>query len=447
MKKATTIPAILLCLTLLSPSVISALPVFAEADAAVTEESVPVSDEPSTDAPATDEAPVTEDAPAVTDGVTLTAPKALRAGEEVTFTLGCNTSNLRAAQGSLTYDPTVLTYVKSEVIPEDWEMTFSESDGTLKYLGLSTENRDLTGEIPLIQITFRIVDTAVEGNGLPFVLSDATVYNGSEEMILPGGNLTWAVTRPLSTECTLEALSVAGGNLTPSFSPEITEYSITLPYTAYYADVSTTACEYGQVKLSSRELKVGENEIRVTVISEAGLQQVYTITVTRLADPNYVPSSDNRILSLELSDGLLFPAFSPEITEYSIYLVKGQDVTLAPTPADKAIADPLTIPAERALGTTLDEATAGTFTIVCSAEDGTARTYTFHTILLDTPEELAKVQNSVIAESPLTAILIFSFAAVTVFFLGFVVSHLFHARNGKKESALKKEETEHKESE
>ncbi len=440
MKKTITIPVILLCLTTWLATVFAAVPIFAEPDAAETDESTAVTDEPSTDTPATDETPLAE-------GVKITAPKTLRAGEEVSFTLVCSASKLRAAQGSLTYDPSILTYVKSEVIPEDWEMTFSEANGTLKYLGLSTENRDLTGEIQLFRIVFRIADTAVEGNGLPFVLSDATVYNGSEEVILPGGEITWAVTRPLSTQCTLEALSVVGGNLSPSFSPEITEYSITLPYTVYYADVSATACAYGQIKLSSRELKVGENEIRVTVISESGLQQVYTITVTRLADPNYIPSSNNRILSLELSDGLLFPAFSPEITEYSIYLVKGQDVTLTPTPAEKAIADPLTIPAERATGTTLDEATAGTFTIVCRAEDGTARTYTFHTILLDTPDELAKVQTSVMAESPWTAILIFSFAAVTVFFLGFVVSHLFHARNGKKESAPTKEDTEHKESE
>ncbi|MGM9648098.1 MAG: cadherin-like beta sandwich domain-containing protein [Eubacteriales bacterium] len=429
MKKSIAIPAILLSLTLWITPLHGALPAFASAEAAEADESASSPDEPLTAEPAE-----TEDAPENPALITLTAPKALRAGEAVTFTLVCNGTNLRAAQGSLTYDPSILTYVGSEAVPEDWEITFYEADGTLKYLGLSTENRGLLGETELIRITFRIKDTAVEGKGLPFTLSDATVYNGKEEEILPGGEFTFAVTRPLSTKCTLESLSIAGGNLSPAFSPKITEYTITLPYTTYYADVTAVACEYGQIKLSSRELAVGENEIRVTVVSESGLQKVYTITVTRLADPNYVHSSDNRILSLELSDGLLFPAFSPEVTEYSVYMVKGQDVTLTPTPADKAVADTLTIAARIAPGTSLKDATAGTFTIVCSAEDGTPRTYTFHTILLDTPEELAKVQSSTVSESPLTVILIFSFAAVTVFFLGFVASHLFQARNGKKEN-------------
>ena len=244
MKKAIKIPSILLCLIVLFTADFTVLPVLAESDTVASEEAAPITNEPSTDAPATEDPPVTEEAPTVTEGVTLTAPKALRAGEEVTFTLLCNTANLRAIQGSLTYDPAILAYVKSEVIPEDWEMTFSHADGTLKYLGLSTENRDLTGAIELIHITFRIVDTAVEGDELSFTLSDATVYNGSEEVILPGDGFARTVTRPLSTECTLESLSVEGGNLTPAFSPDITEYSVTLPYTTYYADISAIACEY-----------------------------------------------------------------------------------------------------------------------------------------------------------------------------------------------------------
>ena len=439
--KKLTIFSALLCSLLVSFSVLAPLPAVAEANDPLTEETT--TDQPTTNIPST-EIPSTEEPPSIPNEVKLIAPKAIRAGEEVTFTVVCHTENMKAAQGNLTYDPNLLTYVKSEVIPEDWEMTFSHTEGTLKYLGLSTENRDLSGENQLFQITFRVADSAVEGNEIPFALSNATVYNGQAEVILTGGDFTFAVTRPLSTDCILQLLSVKGGNLSPAFSPEVTEYSITLPYNAYSADITATPCEYAQVAFSSRELSVGENKIRVTVRSEAGTERVYTITVTRLADPNYIPSSDNRILSLKLSDGLLFPGFSPEITEYSIYMVKGQDVTLTPTPADKAIAEALTIPAKRETGTTLDEATAGTFTIVCSAEDGTTRTYTFHTILLDTPEELAQMQNSIIVENPWTAVLIFSFAAVTVFFLGFVASHLFHARNEKKEAPSPKEENSQK---
>ncbi len=423
MKKRIALLAILLLQTFLFTATFSASPVYGESAAPQTDVTAPDTNEPLTDEPITDEpTPPPEE-------VRLIAPKTIRAGDTVTFTFVCSGTNLRAAQGSLTYNAELLTYVSSETVPEDWEMTFAEDGGTLKYLGLSTENRGISGEAELFTITFRVSDDAKEGNGLPFVLTDATVYNGEEELLLNGGYFTYAVSRPLSTECTLTALSVEGGNLSPSFSPDVTEYTITLPYTMYYADISATACEYGQIKFNSRELTVGENVLKVTVISESGLQQVYTIRATRLADPNYVPSADNRILSLELSDGLLFPAFSPEITEYSIYMVKGNDVTLIPTPADKAIAESLTIPSSNG--------SEGTYTIVCNAEDGTPRTYTFHTILLETPEELAQIreQNEQGKMGLWGFILILAFAAVTVFFLGFVVSHLFHGRKSKERPA------------
>ncbi len=360
-------------------------------------------------------------------GVRLEPPAAIRAGEEVVFTLICNGESIRALQGEIAFDPNRLVYVGSEAIPADWEMTFSCEDGLLKYLGLSAENRGLPADAPLMRITFRALKELAEGDEIILTPSDATAYDGQGELTLPGIPYTGAVARPLSPYCHLTSLSVKGGNLSPKFSPSVTEYTVTLPYTSMFAELTTSVCEYGEVRYGNRTLNVGENTVTVTVIAETGHQRVYTITVIRAADPNYVPSSDNRILSLDVGGALLFPAFSPEITEYSVYLVKGLDVTLTPTPADKAEADPLTIIAKQAAGSTAEDATAGTYTIVCAAEDGSTRTYVFKTILLDTPEELSTLRaNSKHQESsPLLTLLIFGVVALLLFITGFVVSRLF----------------------
>ena len=208
----------LLSLLLVSCLLPTPLLTYAEGSEPITEEAT--ADQPTTDIPET-EMPSTEEPPVIQNNLFLTAPSALRAGEEVTFTVVFHTESLKAVQGSITYDPALLTYVKSEAIPEDWEMTFSHTDGTLKYLGLSTENRNLSGEAQLFQITFRIAEGLSEGSALPFVLSDATIYNGQEEILLSGGDFAFAVTRPLSTVCLLESLSIKGGNLTPAFSARI----------------------------------------------------------------------------------------------------------------------------------------------------------------------------------------------------------------------------------
>ncbi|MBO5779382.1 MAG: cadherin-like beta sandwich domain-containing protein [Clostridia bacterium] len=393
------------------------------------EENAPSTDIPET-APLT--TPESEDEPiALSNTVFLTFPQVIRPGEKLEVTVSCDGEEIRAMQGSLTYNSELLTYVGSEASPEDWKITFSHEEGKLKYLGLSTENRGLSGPSALFTVTFQLNEGAVTDSQLPFALSDATAYDGSGEMILTGGESSFTVSRPLSTQCTLESLSIKGGNLSPAFSPDVTEYAVTLPYTALLAEISATACEYGKLKYSSRDLNVGENKITVTVISESGLQQVYTITVTRAADPNYVASTDNRILEMNLSDGLLFPAFSPEVTEYTLYMVQGYDVFLTPAAADKAVAEGLFIQAIPAPGSTEENSTAGTYTIVCYAEDGTPRTYTFETILLLTPQQLEEVRQQQTQESSnLLPIVIgvVAFLFIVIFFVGFVMGNVLKSK-------------------
>ncbi len=389
---------------------------------------------PATDIPVTTPltTPESEDAPIpLSNTVFLIFPQVIRPGEKLEVTVSCDGEEIRAMQGSLTYNSELLTYVGSDASHEDWKITFSHEEGKLKYLGLSTENRGLSGKSALFTVTFQLNESAVTDSQLPFALSDATAYDGSGEMILTGGESSFTVSRPLSTECTLEALSIKGGNLSPAFSPDVTEYSVTLPYTAHLAEISATACQYGKLKYSSRDLSVGENKITVTVVSESGLQQVYTITVTRAADPNYVASADNRILKMSLSDGLLFPAFSPEVTEYTLYLVQGYDVFLTPTAADKAIADGVFIQAIPAPGSTQDNPTAGTYTILCYAEDGTPRIYTFETILLLTPQQLEEVRQQQ-TQAPNNwmplVIGVVAFVCIAIFFVGFVMGNVLKSK-------------------
>jgi hypothetical protein len=376
------------------------------------------------DASQPDLPPTGEDQPAIpSKTVLLTAPELIRVGDTVELTFSCNAKEIRAVQGSLIYNPAVLTYVSSETVPDDWSFTFLEEEGKLKYLGLSTENRGVTGKTALFTATFRIHEDVSTESDLLFTASDATAYDGHSEITLEGGDFTFPVIRALSDECTLTELSIAGGNLSPAFSPEIKEYSVTLPYTAHRADISATACQYGKLKYSSRDLSIGENVITVTVISETGLQQVYTIHVTRAADPNYVPSTDNRVLKLNLSDAMLFPAFSPEITEYTVYLVQGYDVFLTPTAAPNAVADGLFIRAVPAPDSDADAPTAGTYTIICYAEDGTPRTYTFHTILVSSPEQLEEVrkQNEEPSYVVLMVICIIVFVMVCLALIAYVI--------------------------
>ena len=363
--------------------------------------------------------------------IRLLPPEELRAGETVTFTLWLYGDNVRAIQGSISFDSTLFTLVECETIAKGWSLHFSSEESAIQYLGLDTMGEGISGKAELCTFTFRITTDLPADATAIFTPSPAVIYNGEQELTYPGEAITCTILPPLSTDCALDSLEITNGILIPTFSPDVTAYTVTLPYATEQAEIIALPRDItnADVKISSTDLTVGENKIEITVIAQSCLQKVYTVTITRSPDPNYLPSDDNRILSLTLSEGLLFPSFSPDVSTYSVYLVRGQQVTLTPTPAENAVVAPLTIPA----GT--DEMD---YTIVCNAENGESRTYTFRVILLDTPEELerieqeAEMQSSAPSDTKQSLQWLFYIAiGITLFFLGFVFGILLFGRRKK----------------
>ena len=74
------------------------------------------------------------------------------------------------------------------------------------------------------------------------------------------------------------------------------------------------------VSINGNSLNVGNNIISITVTAENGSTRTYTVNVRRKQDPNYVPDSNASLSSITINQGILSPAFSPDITEYIVYL-------------------------------------------------------------------------------------------------------------------------------
>ena len=126
---------------------------------------------------------------------------------------------------------------------------------------------------------------------------------------------TVTVTREKCTDNTLKSLSVTGYTLTPSFSPSVSEYKLSVPYSVNSITLSaqanhTTATVSG---VGTKTLAVGENTFPITVTAQNGTTKVYTLIVTRKA-----ASTDNNLKSLTINTGTLLPAFSPSQTSYEV---------------------------------------------------------------------------------------------------------------------------------
>ncbi len=81
----------------------------------------------------------------------------------------------------------------------------------------------------------------------------------------------------------LESLSISGYELTPKFSADVKEYSLTITEDVEKLDITAEPeDENAEVKIEGNEnLLIGENTIKIIVTAEDGTERTYTLNVTK----------------------------------------------------------------------------------------------------------------------------------------------------------------------
>ncbi|MBQ7847844.1 MAG: cadherin-like beta sandwich domain-containing protein [Clostridia bacterium] len=185
--------------------------------------------------------------------------------------------------------------------------------------------------------------------------------------------LTVTRERPVETSSLLTDLYITDRPFDTPFDATLEKqsYTVRLPYEIDTLPALSVVCEspYATYQVSApKALTVGENTVVVTVTSEDTLStSVYTLTVVRLAR---VLSSDATLKSLQIDDGVLSPAFSPENTVYTVITTANLR-----TLAVSALANDSAASVRESTIVELVPAESKTCEIVCTAEDGSKRTY------------------------------------------------------------------------
>ena len=200
----------------------------------------------------------------------------------------------------------------------------------------------------------------------------------------------------LSTNNNLNSLSLSAGTLSPAFSRDKTEYTtqvmptvdkVTVNYaasdTAGGSTVVITTFEVApngddgspttSTAVDGRELTLEEKgartRIKLTVTSESGVDEVYTITVYRLRS---LPSADASLASLSVNQGVLAPTFAAGMTVRMFNVEVDHNISaITVTAASTAAANGATVVISPDGGANVD-LTAGMktrITITVTAED------------------------------------------------------------------------------
>lgn len=134
--------------------------------------------------------------------------------------------------------------------------------------------------------TYSISDQVIPDSGVGTVVIRIDEENGKSQFYTI--NVRRDKEPEFDTNCRLGALEIEGFRLEPHFSPEITEYSILVPFGTEKINIYCVAQnETAQVFISDTTLYETENIITVTVVAPDGETLVYTINA-RVLPKGYV---------------------------------------------------------------------------------------------------------------------------------------------------------------
>ena len=185
----------------------------------------------------------------------------------------------------------------------------------------------------------------------------------------------------------LASLSVSGGTLQPRFASETTTYGVDLPSTISEVTVSATKSDPNDVLSGAVTAPAGQatgqttisspgagssKDVSLTVTSSDGRSKIYTVTLRAIT-----LGGDNTLKSLTISPGILSPAFSTGIFDYTLDVNTSVDtVTVSATKSDPNAVISGDVPNEGQATLKLDgPGTTKVVSIVVTAPNGTSKTY------------------------------------------------------------------------
>ena len=245
---------------------------------------------------------------------------------EVDFTYDGTLGPVAAFRAEVQFDPTVLEYIRPQLGDQVAAGTTTTRVTDAAVQSVYTAHDGITfleNAETALSYQFRVREEASGPISLYARLFDAVDPQPSP---LPSDvEREWSIALlpPPSEDARLLSLIPETGVLSPAFSPEQLEYTMSVPYEVTSLAFTAEAAEGATFWVNRKNLGSGGEtvEFRITVTAEDGkTKQVYTVLVYREEKEESQPeeSSDARLLSLTPETGNLSPSFTPEQLEYTM---------------------------------------------------------------------------------------------------------------------------------
>ena len=267
---------------------------------------------------------------------------------------------LATAQGDISYDNNYLEYVKYQ--DSSPSLTVSFGSTTKRFVALGMNGEAIKSSEDIITLTFRakqvgsttvginnmivgdvkaishsanvsvknitIVDEKKEDNSNDNNDKKDTSSNkgnnsGSKKNNSSNSNKNNSNNSTASNKSSnnlLDSLTINNAKMSPTFSKDVTSYSITVPKDVNKLDLDYKLSDskasvkvVGNANLKSNK----SNAVEIIVTAEDGSTKTYTLNVSFSSD-----NSSNKLVSLDVKESNLYPKFDSDVNEYKIKLKK-----------------------------------------------------------------------------------------------------------------------------
>lgn len=302
----------------------------------------------------------------------ITGPSVVRAGDTITIAFKMNGTNISSVMGEITYDSTKMTYKSQGATLKDWSVENMDSTvaGTVSFwLDDKTMSAPINSSKQLFTLTFQVKSTVATDTVLTIRTNNVAASDGTNDFS-PSASYSVRLAAPLSTNAFLSGLTVQNVTISPSFTRNTAEYTASVPFeTSKLVITAVTEDSKAKVSITGNDLAAGSTTpVTVTVTAENGTQKIYTLRVTREADPNYVPGSNAKMNWILVDGFFLSPVFNPDTTSYIIWLpYETTEVHISGAPSDSRASVTITG------GDRLEAGKDNLIRVVCTAEDKTTK--------------------------------------------------------------------------
>lgn len=299
----------------------------------------------------------------------MQGPGIVRAGDTITVSFVAG-GGILGGSGAVSYDPALLTLQGyRQVIGGSWAVEFSGNNFVFYDNNM---NSPISGSATIFQATFVVNSSLAAGTDIAVTATGVILSDGNADTVIGSCTYSATIAPPLSDNCNLASLTVGNATISPAFSPDITAYTASVPFSTSSLGVAATAADSkATVTVGNTGLTAGSTtSVYVTVTAENGAIKEYIIQVTRAADPNYVKSNNTNLKELAVEGFLLSPAFSADVTRYYVWLPYEQTSISASAQTDDKRASVEIGSAELTPGVVTE------IPVTVTAEDGTVQIYT-----------------------------------------------------------------------